>query len=584
MVGEKYPVLANVILYAPRKQSVVATRRTLTPKNVQEFLPGPEGLKTVSRELAKFGFQIGPDAETHVGISGTQEQFQEVFHVRLTKGAEERGRPPYYVPTTDKPPRIPDHLSDVIETIRFPRPLRYHTSPMPPVLRYYHLRVPDDIARGMDVLRVHASKITGAGVKLAIVDSGFMTPWHPYYMNRGYNINPVVSDPRDPESKDDDPQGHGTAIAACALAVAPGATLTVYKVYLYSYADAFAMAVAGGPHIISCSWDTEFDEALHLAVNHAVSKGIVVVFSCGNAVGKEGPVGWPGCEPAVISVGGVFIRPDGGIEASDYASSGNNNQNEPGRQVPDLCGIVGQIPYGRLIPLPTPPGSDADVKGSSEGQDGTAQDDGWVVESGTSAAAPMVAGVAALLMEADSSTVGDPVAIKARLEASCLEVTTGKSASGERAGLATGAGLVQAYPAISGGGGTRGLDSTTEGGMKKMGAHGGKKRIWLLLRVHNPVESAVKLHNLALEQQWSSDWSIKRIDTVHEAHTGNLPKFKPPHDSSNLFVAIEAVDDRAVEIGFYKIQEALQDQIARAQNPRDPHGHVLSGSSYLDWS
>jgi subtilisin family serine protease len=112
-------------------------------------------------------------------------------------------------------------------------------------------------------------------------------------------------------------------------------------------------------------------------------------------------------------------------------------------------------PKGIYIALPTQPNSSLDRKhpgGIFPNGDETLPNDGWDVGSGTSTAAPMVAGVCALMMQADPMLCGNPNAVRAILIKSCIDVTTGVSASGQAAGIgvdnATGAGLVQAYRAI----------------------------------------------------------------------------------------------------------------------------------------
>jgi hypothetical protein len=153
----------------------------------------------------------------------------------------------------------------------------------------------------------------------------------------------------------------------------------------------------------------------------------------------------------------VFVDKDDSVTASNKASSGFAS----GRQCPDLCGICGQNPKGILIALPTQAGStgDGDLAGPGfPNFDETSPNDGWAVASGTSAAAAMVAGVAALVMQNDPvmagnpPMAGNPANVRAALVASCLDVTAGKSANNEPAGPgrdnATGAGLVQAYRAV----------------------------------------------------------------------------------------------------------------------------------------
>jgi hypothetical protein len=240
-------------------------------------------------------------------------------------------------------------------------------------------------------------------------------------------------------------------MAACGLAVAPGVNFTMYKAFENDFSAAFSRAAAGKPHVITNSWNANIViPALRLAVNNAVADAIVVLFACGN--GNNPPV-WPGTEPAVISVGGAFLDLDDSISASNYASSGIS-ANNPGRQVPDLCGLVGLGPEGISIAQPTQPGSTMDVNfggGVFPTGDETSTSDGWAMVSGTSAATPMVAGVCALMMHADATLIGNPSAVLKRLAATCTDVTTGSSATGEPApGVdnATGAGLVQAYRAV----------------------------------------------------------------------------------------------------------------------------------------
>ncbi len=450
------PVSAEVILRARSGESVVDAAPQISPKNVEEFLPDGRTLEEASAQLRKLGFEIDLVAPTHITILGRKDQFEQVFRVRLDlkraalledpknrKGPQQT----YYRARTQ--PRIPPALAQFVEAVEVSGPVIYYISPTPPALAYDHLEVPQDVARDMDALKAQERGITGAGINLAMVDSGFMTPIHPYYVGKGYNIQPLVPDPADP-SPNIDSVGHGTGISACALSVAPGVTYTVYKIYLSAPA-AFSRAVTAGPNIITNSWGMSItDTALQLAINNAVASGIVVLFACGNG----GTVAWPGSEPAVISVGGAFINNDDSLQASTYASSGTNGTN-PGRQTPDLCGIVGQAPHGVFIALPTQPNSQFDNVFASAGfDDATLPDDGWLVASGTSSATPMVAATAALLLETNPAAVGNPALVRSTLISSCIDVVTGSSANGQAAGpgadLATGAGLVSAYRAVHG--------------------------------------------------------------------------------------------------------------------------------------
>jgi subtilisin family serine protease len=92
--------------------------------------------------------------------------------------------------------------------------------------------------------------------------------------------------------------------------------------------------------------------------------------------------------------------------------------------------------------LPVPENSQLDNLSPSTG----AGTDGWGIFSGTSAAAPQVAGIAALMLQ--KNTALTPAQVKANLVSTARDVTTGTTAMGDTAGpgtdLATGAGLVDA--------------------------------------------------------------------------------------------------------------------------------------------
>jgi subtilisin family serine protease len=108
--------------------------------------------------------------------------------------------------------------------------------------------------------------------------------------------------------------------------------------------------------------------------------------------------------------------------------------------------------------MPCPPGSPLDRSYGGRpfpDRDTTPPGDGWVVASGTSSAAPQVAGVVALMLEkarANGRTL-DAARARAILEQTCRPVTTGSNAFGFPAyghpNVAVGFGLVDAAAALS---------------------------------------------------------------------------------------------------------------------------------------
>jgi subtilisin family serine protease len=188
--------------------------------------------------------------------------------------------------------------------------------------------------------------------------------------------------------------------------------------------------------------------ALEAEIQAAVAAGTVVVFSAGN-----GHVSFPGMMPEVISAGGVFIDAQGHMQASDYASA-FQSRIYSGRQVPDFCGLVGMLPNADYIMLPIPSGCEIDQENSTH--DETTATDAWGVFSGTSAAAPQLAGVCALLLEKNPGL--SPSDIKSVLRRTSRDVLVGHANPASNKGDpplqagagddgATGAGLVDAFAA-----------------------------------------------------------------------------------------------------------------------------------------
>lgn len=281
-------------------------------------------------------------------------------------------------------------------------------SPIPPTVPQYHLRVPDDIAVGLGATGAHRAGDFGNNVRVAMVDSGQYA--HPFFAAHGYNVRPAVTvvPQTDPGG---DPVGHGTGESANIFAIAPGAQLEPYRASnnagrLVGALAGFLAAKAASPDILTNSWGGDgpfppqgppdnFDIAWALEIIDAIQQGIVVIFSAGNGSFTIEPQ-----VPGVLAAGGTYMENDIDLRASNY-SSGYNSPWVNNRVVPDVCGLVGLLPRAAYIMLPVPPRSALDI-GPSQPEfgapgDGTAANDGWGLFSGTSAAAPQLAGIAALI-------------------------------------------------------------------------------------------------------------------------------------------------------------------------------------------
>jgi hypothetical protein len=240
--------------------------------------------------------------------------------------------------------------------------------------------------------------------------------------------------------------GHGTHVAgtvACnagtragdALipSAAPRARLMNYRVFYptarmdddFSDGNAYTVelvaaiddAVHDGADVILASWGSSYRNTLPWpdpmvrAADAAVDAGVVVVVAHGNGGPEEGTTPSPAMSPKVISVGAVGRR--GPLQADPGTTTGSGIPTRPGDVMAGFSSR-GPGPDGTLKPDVVAPGVDVLSAGQGPGgYPGSLRGFGHM--SGTSAAAPSVAGAAALLLERHPGW--DPAAVKSALMA-----------------------------------------------------------------------------------------------------------------------------------------------------------------------
>jgi subtilisin family serine protease len=425
----------------------------------------PRIIHIAETQLRAAGFEILSVTSVAINFAGPPDLFEKAFQTRIEEKEVPLARGASTTCLDSPATEILGLISTagtpfagVIEGVALEVPRYFFAeSPLPPTTDYWHLKVPRDVAIASHAAQVHQYGITGQGIRVAMVDSGWYR--HGFFQAQGYTVAPVVLAPGAADPQDDE-SGHGTGESANILAIAPGCELLPVKMNFVNTIAAFDAAVALQPDIITCSWGSNSpfglsaaDMVLGASVAAAVASGITVIFAAGN-----GHAGFPGQHPDVIAAGGVFMGSDGSLQASDY-SSAFSSQIYPGRQVPDVCGLVGMRPNAMYIMLPVQPGDNIDA-GNAGGifpdGDQTAPDDGWAAFSGTSAAAPQLAGVAALIKQVAPTIT--PALLKAVLTYTARDVVDGFSGavSPLHTGLpaapgpdeATGVGLVDAYSAV----------------------------------------------------------------------------------------------------------------------------------------
>jgi subtilisin family serine protease len=552
MGNENETLVAYVTMKTSKKGlSVHKDIRKLSLSTIDDFRPKSDHVDQVVRILTQAGFKIVARTAIGVSFSGQKKLFESEFKVKIRRkeiALKEKDRPHRKVAfyESSKEFMINTKLEKFAESVHLSSPAVFFHSANPPVPNppYYYLNVLNDIPILLKVNSLHAAGITGAGVRVSMVDTGFLTRnkekhvstganyvtvdhpvrdvqevWdpnhtrnyytgghfsgntitlgtplpraatnvevvysslHPHYLSQYYNIDDIrtIDDINPPDTigldVNTDEYGHGTAMAANVLAVAPGCTFSFVKCDGFPAGDqlfrsfplaGFMSAVQSQhPHIITCSWGV-FSTADQNAVTHqavdALARGIIVGFATGNKGCDENSAdGKTISHPDLISVGGAFpIDPNdgGGFRASSFANSYDSViYTNPQRHCPDVVGLVGEsnLPAA-LIMLPTQQNCILDCIFSNPNRpypdgDNLQPDDGWVVTSGTSAATPQVAGVAALLLQKYPGL--SPMSVKNILENSARDIEGGASASGDCAvsgwDKATGFGLIDGKLAV----------------------------------------------------------------------------------------------------------------------------------------
>jgi subtilisin family serine protease len=445
------------------------------------FYGSEQDADEATRAIEDAGLQIVAESRLGKAVAGPPGAYEELTGGSLTP--VERlmhtrvGRVEYVTHLDIVGPGQPEALGvgtgrpAAVEAVVLERPrapLAIFPAPIPPSVARFHLRVPDDVATILGAAEAHRRGEHGGGVTVAMVDSGWFR--HPFFAAHRYEVLPPVTViPGTNPARD--PHGHGTGESANVFAIAPEAVLRPFRVAndrgeLVGALAGFVRAKAARPDVLTNSWGGDYldpvparpdaaDRALALEIRDALRQNIVVVFSAGNgSFSAEAQV------PGVIAAGGVFASAGLELQASSY-SSGYHSAWFGGVDVPTVSGLVGMRPRASYIMMPIPAGCPIDVEraaagtgpGAGDPPDGTGPNDGWALFSGTSAAAPQVAGAAAILRGV--RTDATPAEVTNALSDTAIDVRVGRchprfnNPAGPGRDLATGFGLIDVSAAAA---------------------------------------------------------------------------------------------------------------------------------------
>lgn len=450
------------IRLVPRTRSVPRRRDffgEISSGSIGEMRPDPRRMRSAMQKLSERGVAATPTRTDRIEAIIPAERMLEEFGTAVYEKKIELSERAITMSDTYLAPereiQVPEELQDVIDFAYVPRPVEFFASSyISPVENVYHLAL-HEVQLALQAGRCHRRGWTGRGVKVAMADSGFLV--HPFFSRNGFTLVPTQS----PGSGDPtiDTSGHGTGEAANIFAMAPDCTVFGVK-HGFSAASTLEACVDLNPHIMTNSWGWDVDHVsksqleqtdpnffnelvdIETVILQAVTSGITVFFSAGN-----GHRAFPASIPEVLAIGGVTVQSDGDLEASSYASSFRSKL-YPGRRVPNFCGVVGEsasAPQPGHIMLPVPANSDLDGENFPSGAQGT----GWGIFSGTSAASPQAAGIAALLKGISKNL--SPASIQSILSQTATDVVKGKTAHEIEAVSgpddATGAGFMNAFSA-----------------------------------------------------------------------------------------------------------------------------------------
>jgi serine protease AprX len=256
--------------------------------------------------------------------------------------------------------------------------------------------------------------VTGTGVGVAVIDTGIDGGLPDFATANGKNSRVVASAVDNSDAKTaTDTYGHGTDVAGIIagnrgqyIGVAPNANLISIKVsddagattvldVIYGLQFAVQHQAQYNIRVVNMSLDSATPQSyktdpLDAAVEAAWMHGLVVVTSAGNRGGDSDAVQYsPANDPYVITVGGVDENGTANPSDDTIASWSSRGTTQDGLQKPDVY-----APGAHIVSVLAPNSAFADNNCGCLVGNGQ-----YIQTSGTSMAAPMIAGLVAAILQ-----------------------------------------------------------------------------------------------------------------------------------------------------------------------------------------
>ena len=193
-------IFAQVSPRSIGRVSMFEAQNQIQSETVTNFFSEAEAVNEAVARLQEAGFEILQISPLTINIAGKPETYKKAFDTEIVVEDREvmkgmasgddddvgtvfRNDGKRYSGLIETSGTV---FENSIEGVALEEP-RYFMAPSmyPPLKNYWHLDVPAGVSLGCNADKAHRTGITGKGVKVAMVDSGWYK--HPFFVGRGYN-------------------------------------------------------------------------------------------------------------------------------------------------------------------------------------------------------------------------------------------------------------------------------------------------------------------------------------------------------------------------------------------------------------